>query len=249
MFIRPEWPVPVRVKSLLTDRLCRESCGTYGFNLATHVGDTLSNVEENRAVLVNKIKHPVSWLNQIHSVDVIELNELTPINKKDADGVATSITGMVCGVLTADCLPLLICNQKGDRVAAIHAGWRGMGSGIISKAIASFEDSAQELSVWLGPAISQPFFEVGQDVYDFFSSGWESRGITYSLDRYFQKSKKSDKKYYADLFGLARCELNSIGVRKIYGGTQCTWKNNDQFYSFRKEGKTGRFASLIWIEK
>ncbi len=260
MFIVPKWPAPKHIKALCTTREGGASFPPFdGFNLATHVGDDLSSVEKNRHTLVSQANLPSApyWLDQQHTNVAIELSKerLNSLNIKNspppiADASWTMQKGCVSIVMTADCLPLLITNQQGSLVSAIHAGWKGLHKGIVSKTIQSFlakeGGESHALLVWIGPAISQEYFEVGQEVLDAFVQKCPKNAEFFTPPSVLN-TKKSFK-YQADLVGLVRKELNKLGVTNIYGGDLCTYAQSEQFYSYRRSGKTGRIASFIWME-
>lgn len=241
MFIVPDWPVPANVKAVSTTRLGGASQQPYqGLNLGLHVGDKTEHVQRNRTQLQQELRlvDSPAWLNQIHSNRVLELNaSLTVV--PDADGSYTQASGIACTVMTADCLPLLLCDTAGTQVAAVHAGWRGLADGIIEVALEKFTVPADQILVWLGPAIGPDAFEVGSEVREQF--------IAEQLQAE-QAFKPYGEKWLADLYLLARQRLQRFGVTNIYGGEYCTFGDPDRFYSYRREGVTGRQASLIWIE-
>jgi YfiH family protein len=241
-FITPDWPAPERVKALSTCRDGGVSKGAYAsLNIATHVGDVESLVEENRALITRDAGLPAEpvWLEQVHETTAVELGHVkgSPILKADASIARSS--GLVCAVMTADCLPLLLCKKDGSVVAAIHAGWRGLLSGVIENTVKQLADADQILA-WLGPAIGPANFEVGQEVKDAFV------GKMPVMQQAFKRV--DDSHYMADLYALARMTLLQCGVKKMYGGEHCTYNQPNQFYSYRREAITGRMASLIWIQ-
>ena len=224
-----------------TLRGCGKSEGKYkSFNLATHVNDETHSVNSNRDLLDQFLPSSPYWLNQTHSVDVIEL----PSPALNGDASYTKDTNTVCVVQTADCLPLLVTNKKGTIVAAIHAGWRGLLNGVIENTIHKMNMSPNELLVWLGPAIGQKYFKVGADVKNNFCE----------KDQEAEKAFRaiSDQKWLADIYYLAKLRLKASGVTDIYGGSvmdeYCTYANEADYFSYRRDGETGRMASLIWIE-
>lgn len=240
-FFIPNWPVPSHIKSIQTLRVGGKSEGKYNsFNLATHVNDETHSINSNRDLLNQHLPSSPHWLNQTHSVDVIELPSLT----LNADASYTKDTNTVCVIQTADCLPLLVTNKKGTMVAAIHAGWRGLLNGVIENTIHKMNMPPNELLVWLGPAISQKHFEVGADVKNSFCE----------KDQEAEKAFRaiSDQKWLADIYHLAKLRLKASGVTDIYGGSEtddyCTFANEADYFSYRRDGETGRMASLIWIE-
>lgn len=217
------------------------SQGKYNsFNLATHVNDDINAVHLNRDRLNQFLPSAPHWLHQTHSVDAIKLPSLS----FNADASYTSEKNTICVVQTADCLPLLVTNHEGTIVAAIHAGWRGLLNGVIENTIEKMSVFPNDLLVWLGPAISRKYFEVGFDVKNSFcEKHTESEKAFHMI---------SDQKWLADIYALAKIRLNGCGVHQIYGGSvsdeYCTFANALDYFSYRRDGMTGRMASLIWID-
>ena len=245
-YMVPDWPVPVGVKSVITLRSKGASKPPFnGFNLADHVGDDPAAVSANRKQLKQSLglrAQPI-WLNQVHGTDVVYGPDAK--NQASADASYTDIIEQACAVLTADCLPVLFCNQQGTQVAAAHAGWRGLCAGILRKTVACFSPD-DSLLAYLGPAIGPQVFEVGKEVFDAFISGAQN-----SQHRIFIKSAfkpLGDDHFLADLYALARAELRLCGVEHTYGGENCTFSQSDCFYSYRRDQITGRNASLIWLK-
>lgn len=243
-FINPDWPSPSNVRALTTLRTGGFSQGPYqSFNLAFHTEDDPVRVEQNRQLL-NRYHHlprnPV-WLSQVHSDHVICVDDIPDDAEiPEADGAWSKHPGRVCAVMTADCLPVLFCNRQGTRVAAVHAGWRGLASGIVSRGVRVMEEPAEQLLAWLGPAIGPRAFEVGSDVVQAFTEKDASNVKAFK--------QVDDSHWLCDMYHLARNELNALGLSAIYGGDFCTYEDADRFYSYRRDGKTGRMASLIWLE-
>ena len=245
-YLTPEWPAPDNVQAAIT--LCSrgESCAPYdNFNLATHVGDDPQQVALNRQQLIQQLdlNCPPLWLNQIHGNEVVASFNSGCL--PDADGCFSDRVGDCCVVLTADCLPVLLCNQKGTKVAAVHAGWRGLCGGIITNALNQFGANDSVLA-YLGPAISPLHFEVGQEVRESFLSKAIDREQEHLLEKAFTQSEND--RYLADLYALARVELKQNGVNQIYGGDFCSYGQSEQFYSYRRDKDCGRNASLIWLK-
>jgi YfiH family protein len=233
-FIQPNWPAPENVHAVTTTRA--------SFNLAHYVGDDRTQILANRRRLRKELNLPSEpvWLDQQHSIEVIDLGQ-KPVNLS-ADGSYTNETNTVCAVLTADCLPILLCSENSREIAAIHAGWRGLLNGVIDSGVRRFKSQPGELLAWLGPAISQQAFEVGSEVRDaFLKRGKEAVAA-------FKPSQKSDH-WMADLYQLARQRLHKLGVTKVYGGDFCTYTDHERFYSYRRDNQAGRMATLIWLEK
>ncbi|MFT7413675.1 MAG: YfiH family protein [Methylophagaceae bacterium] len=235
-----DWPAPDTIKALSTTRQGGFSLPPYdSFNLGTHVGDQLKIVIKNRDYLVNVAQLPESprWLNQIHGTRVINSNNWQ-LNI-DADAIVSHEKNHICTIMTADCLPLLLCNKQGDTVAAIHAGWRGLAAGIIEKTLTEFRCAPQDIMAWLGPAIGPSHFEVGPDVYQTF---------TQHSAKAMQAFQQTDATHYlADIYVLARQRLAILGVNAVFGGDLCTATDKQRFFSYRRDDITGRMASMIWI--
>jgi YfiH family protein len=235
---------PSNIKLLSTPRLVEggSSKGSFdNFNLALHVNDDQNAVLVNRALLLRHYILPSTpvWINQTHSNISVNADSISSI--VDADASYSKKIGTVCCVLTADCLPVFVCNKEGTAVGIAHAGWKGLADGIIESLIESFDCNGEDLMVHLGPAISQLSFEVGEEV----------------KSQYLSKNKNFEScftylnnKYYLDLYDAARVVLKSLGVSSISGGDRCTYKESDQYFSYRRDGEcSGRMAHLIWMEK
>ncbi|MDX1458518.1 MAG: peptidoglycan editing factor PgeF [Marinobacter sp.] len=238
----PDWPAPVTIRAGCTTRNGGVSDLAWtSLNLGSHVQDVAEHVEENRRRLARWSGLPAGhfyWLNQVHGTDVVRV----PVDGvPDADASVTDRTGHVCAVLTADCLPVLLCNQAGTRVAAAHAGWRGLCGGVLERTVAELACPPEEVMAWLGPAIGPDAFEVGVEVRDVFVS------IAEEAARAFRPSLGAPGHYLADIYQLARQRLRSVGVGQVYGGNFCTVTDASRFYSYRRDGLTGRMASFIWI--
>lgn len=237
--ISPNWDAPNNIRAFSTTRLGGVSEGVYsGLNLGMHVGDDPILVEKNRQLLHKEAVLPSSqiWLNQTHSDVVIDIDKPT-IQVLDADGVTTSSSKTVCTVMTADCLPVLLTDVEGTQVAAVHAGWRGLADGILENAVNTF---SKPVIAWLGPAIGEHSFEVGEDVFDnFVAHSQKAR-------KAFVATKKG--KYLANIAMLAEQRLNTVGVKSIFRSNLCTFDDSKRFYSYRRDGVTGRQATFIWID-
>jgi YfiH family protein len=238
--LSPDWPVPAQVKAYVTTRQGGVSRPPYEqLNLALHVGDEPSAVAQNRALLGQACGLPGEpfWLQQVHGCAVADAASDRP--GCEADAVFSRTPGQVCAVLTADCLPLLISDRAGTQVAAVHAGWRGLAGGVVESAVSRFRGGPQELLVWLGPAIGPRAFEVGDDVYEAFVGQCRDDAEA------FQRNAQG--RWLADIYALARQRLARLGVGYVGGGEYCTWSQDSLFYSYRRDGVTGRMASLIWL--
>lgn len=262
MIIRPQIDrLPASVGLAVSTRLpdVREQ---YGYskapydanNLALHVGDDSADVERNRLGFLDELKTAgadnAQWLNQVHGSNIIEAGSSDQV--PTADGCFSFTKGMACAVLTADCLPILLWDSKGGQVAAVHAGWRGLASGVIAKAVETFPRNMM-VEAYLGPAISQPYFEVGIDVVETFFESARSPVHLDAITAAFRPGVRSPLKYQADLYALARAELDELGVVSVAGGNDCSFSNREHFYSYRRSQKagnsaTGRMASLIWLK-
>lgn len=244
-WIEPDWPVPPGVCAATTLRFGGVSEGDFAsFNLAAHVGDDPERVAENRRLLSQTLDLPGEpfWLQQVHGNTVMRAESTRRLNRDDprpvADASHTGEKGVVCVVMTADCLPVLLCSAAGESVAAVHAGWRGLAGGVI-EATAKAMDSPPSRA-WLGPALGPDAFEVGSEVREIFLA----RDANHA--RCFRPHVEG--KWWADLYGLARLTLNRLGIRDIYGGHFCTALESERFFSYRKNKVTGRMATLIWRE-
>lgn len=239
--IQPDWPAPAVVQAISSTRLGGVSVGPYaGLNLGAHVGDQPTAVASNRQLLVEAAAMPQSpfWLEQVHGIEVATL----PVSSTEpviADAVFSDQPGQVCAVMTADCLPVLFCDASGSQVAAAHAGWRGLAAGVLEHTLARFSAGA-EIMAWLGPAIGPMAFEVGNEVVQQFTA------IDPQAEAAFVRQSKH--KWLADLYQLARLRLQHAGVQAIYGGSYCTFTQDEWFYSYRRDGQTGRMASCIWLQ-
>jgi hypothetical protein len=240
-WIEPDWPLPARVRALSTLRTGGCSHGHYAsLNLAAHVGDDPSCVSENRRRLREAAGLPGEplWLEQVHGTAVAVHDGGADVPRADAS-IATA-EGRVCAVLTADCLPVVLADRAGSRIGVAHAGWRGLVGGVMEATIAALRCPAGELLAWLGPAIGPAAFEVGPEVREAFTKRLPS------LAECFVANARG--RLQADLYGLARRQLAAAGVTAVYGGGWCTASDPRRFYSFRRDGTTGRMATLAWLE-
>jgi len=238
--IYPDWPAPDNIKAISTTRQGGFSLAPYNsLNLGDHVGDSINSVNKNRESLLTQAALPESprWLKQVHGTTVSLASNWQ--QGDEADAIITDRENQVCPIMTADCLPLLLCNQQGNMVAAIHAGWRGLAAGIIEKTLAQFNCPSQEIMAWLGPAIGPSQFEVGSDVFVEFT--------TQSTHAYHAFQQTDPDHYLADIYLLAKQRLNAFGVNDVFGGDYCTVSDPDNFFSYRRDSISGRMASMIWI--
>ncbi|MDR2508417.1 MAG: peptidoglycan editing factor PgeF [Candidatus Accumulibacter sp.] len=247
-WIVPEWPAPEGVRALSTTRQGggREAGrGRFsGFNLGAHVGDNEKVVARNRARLIEKTGVMPVWLNQTHGTRVVDIGDPALPVLPEADGAVVRIPGRACVVMTADCLPVLFCDTRGSVAAAAHAGWRGLCAGILEAVVRKMDVSGDEILAWLGPAIGPLSFEVDGDVRRAFTGSDSEAGA----EKAFAVSK-IEGKWLADLYCLARRRLERLGIEKIYGGGLCTLRDVERFFSYRRDGQTGRMASLVWLAR
>lgn len=247
----PRWRLPRGVSAVITTRLLRRheivdaaptASGMHHFNLATHVGDVAQQVQRNRELLVSSLAlpAPVPWLNQVHGIDVVCAHEAISHNAPPVADACISVgtAEAVCAVLTADCLPILLCSQSAQAIAAVHAGWRGLLAGVIEATLAKMPP-ARELSAYIGPAIGATAFEVGAEVLEAFRND-DPRAVEHF-------SVGAEGKFLADLAALAQVRLRRAGVSEVIQSGRCTVTESSIFYSHRAgQGNAGRFASLIW---
>lgn len=237
-WIIPDWPAPARVRSCVTTRSGGVSLAPFETcNLGTHVDDDPLAVAENRRRLQALTGAQPAWLNQVHGTRVVKAD---PRSVVDADASWTDAANIACTIMTADCLPVLFCDRSGNRVAAAHAGWRGLAGGILEATLASLQVAPEHVLVWLGPAIGPECFEVGSEVREAFVSAHGEAGHAFAPGR-------SEGKFLADIYQLARIRLAAAGVTSVHGGGWCTLCD-PRFYSYRRAARTGRFASLIWLQ-
>ncbi|CNI75976.1 inner membrane protein [Yersinia frederiksenii] len=238
--ILPDWPAPASVKACSTTRHGGISEFPYdSLNLGTHVGDIAATVITNRQRLVEQGQLPQMpvWLEQVHGTRVLHLDG-SAISDVQADAVYSRVVGQVCAVMTADCLPVLFCSLAGDEVAAAHAGWRGLCAGVLEQTMAQFNAAPSSIIAWLGPAIGPQQFEVGEEVKQAFIDIDTQAAAAFI---------PAGTKYLADIYLLARQRLQAAGIHAIYGGDHCTVSEKQQFFSYRRDGITGRMASLVWL--
>jgi YfiH family protein len=239
--IEADWPAPANVRAIATTRAGGVSVGPYAsLNLGAHVGDDARAVTENRLRLRTALglsSEPL-WLNQVHGTAVVEAvaHDVPPT----ADASFARSGGHACAVLTADCLPVLFCDRDGTRVAAAHAGWRGLAGGVLESALRAMTVAPEHVLAWLGPAIEQDAFEVGAEVREQF--------LARSADNEHAFTLNARGRWQADLYDLARGELARLGVTQVFGGGFRCYADRDRFFSYRRDGTTGRLATLVWME-
>jgi YfiH family protein len=254
--IFPQWPgLPANVAALATTRHGGLSTAPFdSLNLGQHVGDDPQLVARNRAQLGQRVPYPIAWLNQVHGVAVADAAKVVAAQAiVDADACIATEAGAACVVMTADCLPVLFADVNGKVVGAAHAGWRGLAAGVLGKTVqamraAGAASGAGEITAWLGPAIGPQQFEVGGEVLDAFAATAIDAAEKQLILSAFKDHPASPGKHYADIYALARCLLRRDGVRQVFGGEHCTVSETNRFFSYRRDGKTGRQASLIWLK-
>lgn len=235
----PDWPAPANVRALQTLRSGGCSPAPWdSFNLGDHVGDASENVAANRASLRQLLPAEPLWLNQVHGIAAVDAAK-SPFSIT-ADAACSRTAGVVCTVMTADCLPVLFCNRAGSVVAAAHAGWRGLEAGVLEATVKAMAANPGEILAWLGPAIGPHCFEVGDEVRAAFLSRDPLASSAFIAG--------ASGKWLADLYLLARQRLQNIGIVNISGGDRCTFSEEESFFSYRRDGVTGRMATLIWFE-
>jgi polyphenol oxidase len=238
VFLVPDWPAPARVRALVTTRLGGVSEGDCSsLNLALHVGDEVPAVIENRRRLAAVLPGEPVWLNQVHGTGVVEADRAP--QGAVADASLTRIPNTVCAVMTADCLPILLCDDAASVVAAVHAGWRGLAAGVIEAALDAMACSPGRVLAYLGPAIGPASFEMGDEVRAAFVERNPEAAAAFAFH--------SQGKWLADLYRLARIRLSAKGVSAVFGGGFDTFSDTQRFFSYRRSPRAGRMASLIWL--
>lgn len=239
-WIVPDWPAPATVSCLLTTRLGGVSQGAYAsLNLGDHVGDDPAAVARNRALVTERVVRPL-WLEQVHGTDVVNAARAISASPSQADAAFAREPGVACVVMTADCLPVLFCDRSGSVVAAAHAGWRGLLAGVLEETVRSMAVPGAELMAYLGPAIGPQAFEVGDEVRSAYVAVDAQSSVAFT--------PAAPGKWLADIYLLARQRLAGQGLTQVLGGTFCTFSDAQRFFSYRRDGKTGRMASMIWLK-
>ncbi|OGS93210.1 MAG: hypothetical protein A2061_00180 [Gallionellales bacterium GWA2_59_43] len=237
--IVPNWPAPANVKVLQTTRHCGVSVAPYdSLNLGSHVGDAPLAVARNRMSLNTLLPSEPVWLEQVHGTAVANADMAGC--RVQADACIARHRASVCIVMTADCLPVLLCDEQGTVVGAAHAGWKGLVSGVIEATVREMNAEPGTLMAWLGPAIGPDAFEVGDEVRAAFVVQQPEAAAAFAPGQ--------PGKWFADIYALARLRLKALGITRIYGGDRCTYREREQFFSYRRDGVTGRMGSFIWLE-
>ena len=236
-WLLPDWPAPANVRACVTTRAGGVRPVPFdSFNLGDHVQDEPQAVVSNRLRLTTELQVQPAWLKQVHGVVVAHAN---PSRVDEADASWSATPGVACTIMTADCLPALFCNRQGTRVAAAHAGWRGLAAGVLEATADSLQTAPEEILVWLGPAIGQPSFEVGGEVREAFVSSHPQTASAFI-------PSVNEGRFMADIYALARLRLAAHGITSVYGGGLDTF-TDERFFSYRRGARTGRFASLVWL--
>ena len=242
-WLRPDWPAPERVKALSTTRVGGVSQPPWdSMNPACHTEYDTAHIVENRRILRQRGGLPAEplWLTQVHGDGVVDAASAAPETR--ADGSFTTQPGVVCAVMTADCLPVLLCHKSGRQVAALHAGWRGLAGGVLEAGVAGFNAPGEELLAWLGPCIGPQAFEVGEEVRQAFVDKSSEMAAAF-------RQSSTNGRWLADMHKLARLTLAQAGVDAVYAQEDCTFSSPDRYFSYRRDGVCGRMVSLVWIEE
>ena len=240
-WLRPDWEAPAHVRAFVTTRAGGVSQGEYAsMNLGSRSGDDAGHVARNRAIVRDHLPSMPRWMVQVHGTDVADLDRLGDSQVATADAAIASQPGRVGVVLTADCMPLFLADEKGTRVGVAHAGWRGMAGGVIENVVAAFGVPPSSLMAWMGPTIGPQAFEVGPEVREAFMKADAAAESAFRAH--------TPGKFMADLYALARQRLARAGVTRVGGGRFCTYTDTARFFSYRREQKSGRMGAFIWIE-
>lgn len=244
--IIPDWPAPSNVKALQTTRRGGVSAAPFdSLNLGQHVGDVPLAVARNRMLLNSLLPSEPVWLEQVHGITVADADAADC--RVLADACIARQRGSVCVVMTADCLPVLLCDKQGGVVGAAHAGWKGLAAGIIEATVQAMNVAPQNLMAWLGPAISREAFEVGGEVRAAFVAVHPQAAAAFTPSPLRAEGGGEGEKWFADIYALARIRLNALGITQIYGGSYCTYRESNKFFSYRRDGTTGRMGTFIWL--
>ncbi|MCR9190431.1 MAG: peptidoglycan editing factor PgeF [Alteromonadaceae bacterium] len=243
--LKPDWPAPDRVRAISTTRAGGVSGRPWNsLNLGVHVEDDPDHVRQNRRRLAESTglkSEQIGWLNQVHGIDVVELTPDNVGQIAKADASYTRHPGIACAILTADCLPVILADREGTVVGAAHCGWRSLCGGVIENLVSEMAVAPETLQAWLGPAIGPTSFEVGPEVRDAFLEH-DPKAV-----QAFRAEGARPGHFMADIYALATLRLNHLGVSNVTGGGLCTVKDSDRFFSYRRDGRTGRMATLVWL--
>ena len=243
--LKPDWPASYRVRAISTTRAGGVSGRPWNsLNLGVHVEDDPDHVRQNRRRLAESTglkSEQIGWLNQVHGIDVVELNPDNVGQIAKADASYTRHPGIACAILTADCLPVILADREGTVVGAAHCGWRSLCGGVIENLVSKMAVAPEALQAWLGPAIGPDSFEVGPEVREAFLDH-DPKAV-----HAFRAEGARSGHFMADIYALATLRLNHLGVSNVTGGGLCTVQDSDRFFSYRRDGRTGRMATLIWL--
>ena len=240
--INPDWPAPANIQAVISTRNGGVSNGPFAsLNLGNHVGDDIAHVAENRRRFCSRLPQPPAWLRQVHGTHVAYAHDVPTLPEAGADASVTDRAGVPCVVMVADCLPVLFCDTAGTVVGAAHAGWRGLCAGVLQNTVAAMQVNPADIIAYMGPAIGPQAFEVGAEVRAAF--------MAIEADAAESFSAIGHEKYFADIYKLAKLFLARAAVGKIYGGEFCTVGEPERFFSYRRDGVTGRMAAAVWLEK
>lgn len=240
-WVVPDWDAPRGVRAFVTTRAGGVSTGEYAaMNLGMSSGDDPHNVARNRAIVIEELPSRPQWMKQVHGTAVADLDRLEGSQGPVADAAVTSTPGLVGVVLTADCMPLFVCDAAGSRVAVVHAGWRGMAAGVIENTVRAMQVDPSQVLAWMGPTIGSDAFEVGAEVREAFVAHDDGAGEAFR--------DHTPGKFMADLYGLARRRLARAGVARVHGGGFCTFHEPERFFSYRRAKASGRMGAFIWME-
>lgn len=235
--VRPDWPAPANVRGFTTTRKGGVSVGPWAsLNLGSNCGDEAQHVGQNQRILRALLPSDPGWLKQVHGNHVVAWGGDAGAG---ADAIIAGQRAQVCAVLTADCLPVLFCDRRGSKVAAAHAGWRGLAAGVLEATVVAMACEPEQVMAWLGPAIGPQAFEVGRDVYDAFVHLNAENSIAF---------KPHGDRWLADIYQLATLALIRAGIKQVSGGEYCTYSDPEKFFSYRRDRVTGRMASVIWLD-
>ena len=247
-YFTPDWEVNDLVCAAVTTRINGFSLNEYAnFNLATHVGEDACIVDKNRAEIKSWFDSNLQWqwLDQVHGNNAVRVSRVSKMIS--ADAVVTGQQGLVCCVLTADCLPIFFASKDGSEVGLAHAGWKSLSTGILEATVLKFNAPRGDIQVWIGPGIGQCHFEVGLDVKDAFLQSQSIKDIK-ALDSCFQRVASAPQKFLCNLESLAKHILNRLGVTEICGGGFCTYCDEERFYSYRRDARCGRMLNMIYMK-
>jgi YfiH family protein len=237
--IRPDWDGPSNVQAFTTTRAGGVSQQPWdSFNLGARCGDAAASVQANRALLRSLLPSDPGWLQQVHGREVVQRESLAG-EDQEADALTCSQAGLACAILTADCLPVVFSNLAGDRVGLAHAGWRGLAAGVLESTVQALDCDSDEVLAWLGPGIGPDAFEIGPEVREQFLRTYPAMGGAF---------ERRGGRWFGDLYMIARHALARLGIQRVTGGGYCTYTDQQRFFSYRRDGQTGRMATAVWFD-